>query len=79
MIHSLSAPYIFIYLHKIIFKFCVDKAIVYSACSEVHQSGDVKHVLACVRACVCVRARVRACSLLMELVNVTEISKHERR
>jgi hypothetical protein len=66
-VYSVSAPYIYIHLHKIIFKLCVSKATVYSVCSEVHQSGDVKHV------------RVCACAFLMELVHVTELSKPERR
>ena len=56
-IHSVSAPYISIYLHIISFKFCVSKATVYSAYSEVHQSGDVKHVRVFARARVCVRVR----------------------
>ena len=50
-LHSVSAPYISMYLHKIIFKFCVSKATVDSACSEVRQSRGVKHVCTCACAC----------------------------
>jgi len=60
-IHSVSAPYISIYLKEIFFKFCISKAKIYSVCSEVQQSGDVKYVRAPARVFV------RTCAYLMEL------------